>query len=152
MIQEFKEFIARGNVIDLAVGVIIGGAFGKIVSSLTEDLIMPPIGLVLGKVDFNSLFVSLNGQAYESLAKAREAGAPVLAFGSFFNQVVSFLIIAFCVFLLVKAVNKLNREKEDAPAAPAPATRECPECLSTVALKARRCPHCTSSLEPVAAA
>ena len=149
MLGEFKEFIARGNVIDLAVGVIIGGAFGKIVTSLTEDLIMPPLGLVLGKVDFNSLFVSLNGEYYPTLAKAREAGAPVLALGSFLNQCVNFVLIAFCVFLLVKAVNRFKRQRQ-APPVPAPTTRECPECLSAIPQMARRCAHCTAAVEPAA--
>lgn len=150
MLDEFKEFIARGNVIDLAVGVIIGGAFGKIVTSLTEDVLMPPVGMALGKIDFSSLFLSLNGQSYPSLEVARAAGAPVLAWGLFLNNVVNFLIVAFCIFLLVKAINRFHRKKEAAPEAPAPAVRECPECLSSVPLKARRCPHCTSALEPAA--
>lgn len=150
MIQEFKSFIARGNVIDMAVGVIIGGAFGKIVSSLTEDLIMPPIGMVLGKVDFSSLFVQLSGDPVSSLDAAKKAGIPILAYGNFVNQVINFLIIAFCVFLLVKAVSRLLPKAEEAPAAPAPAVRDCPECLSSIPLKARRCPHCTATVEPAA--
>lgn len=150
MFQEFKEFIARGNVVDMAVGVIIGAAFGRIVTSMTEDLLMPPLGLVLGKVDFSSLFLSLNGQTYPSLEAAKAAGAPVIAWGFFLNQVVSFLIVAFCVFLLVKAVNRMHRKKEQAPDPSVPSTRECPECLSTIPIMARRCSQCTSVVEPVA--
>jgi len=121
--QEFREFIARGNVIDLAVGVIIGGAFGKIVSSLVGDVIMPPIGALMKGVNFSSLFISLNGQTYESLAKAKEAGAPVIGYGAFVNTVIEFLIVAACVFMLVKAVNKLKRAPEPAPAAPPEPTK-----------------------------
>lgn len=150
MLNEFKEFIARGNVIDLAVGVIIGGAFGKIVTSLTEDILLPPVGMALGKIDFSSLFLSLNGQTYPSVEVARTAGAPVVAWGLFLNNLVNFLIVAFCIFLLVKAINRLHRKKEGAPETPAPAMRECPDCLSSVPVKARRCSHCTSALEPAA--
>jgi large conductance mechanosensitive channel len=151
MIQEFKSFIARGNVIDMAVGVIIGGAFGKIVSSLTEDLIMPPIGMVLGKVDFASLFVQLAGEPASSLDAARQAGVPILAYGNFVNQIINFLIIAFCVFLLVKAVSRLMPKKEEeAPAGPA--MRDCPECCSSIPAKARRCSHCTAVVEPTESA
>ncbi len=121
--QEFREFIARGNVIDLAVGVIIGGAFGKIVSSLVGDVIMPPIGALMKGVNFSALFISLNGQTYESLAKAKEAGAPVIGYGAFVNTVIEFLIVAVCVFILVKAVNKLKRAPEPAPAAPPEPTK-----------------------------
>jgi large conductance mechanosensitive channel len=118
MVKEFREFIARGNVIDLAVGVIIGGAFGKIVNSLVTDMIMPPIGALLKGVNFNNLYISLDGKSYESLAKAKELGAPVIGYGTFFNTAIEFLIIAACVFLLVKIVNKVKRTEPPAPAAP----------------------------------
>ena len=144
MLKEFREFIMRGNVMDLAVGVIIGGAFGKIVSSLVSDLIMPPIGLLLNGVNFSDLFVSLNGQAYGTLAEAQAAGAPTLNYGSFFNNVIDFLIIALVIFLMVRAVNRLQRP---APAAAAPATtKDCPFCFSAIPIKATRCPNCTSQL------
>ncbi len=139
MIREFKAFIARGNMLDMAVGIIIGVAFGKIVTSLVEDVIMPPIGLLLGKVDFSGLYVNLSGTEYESLAKAREAGAAVIAYGSFINTIINFLIVAFAVFLLVKAANKLRAAEE-------PTTRECPHCLTKIAVGATRCPACTSDL------
>src|SRR5947208_8157772 len=143
MLKEFKEFVMRGNVLDLAIAVIIGAAFGAIVTSLVNDILMPPLGLALGKVDFKDLFISLNGQPYPSLAAAKTAGAPVLAYGQFINTVINFLVIAFVIFLLVKQV---NRFKKPAPAPAAPATKECPYCASTIALKAVRCPQCTSEL------
>jgi large conductance mechanosensitive channel len=147
MLKEFKEFAMRGNVIDMAVGIIIGAAFGAIVKSLVDDVLMPPIGMLLGNVDFSDLYIVLkDGVAagpYASLAEARKAGAVTINYGVFFNSVVSFLIVAFSVFLLVRSINKLKRE---APSA-APATKECPYCLSTVALKATRCPQCTSELK-----
>ena len=143
MLKEFKEFIARGNVIDLAVAVVMGAAFGPIVTSLVNDVIMPPIGLVLGKVDFKDLFIGLSGQSYPSLAAAKAAAAPVIGYGSFLNTVINFLIVSFAVFLLVKQV---NRFKPPAPVA-APATKDCPYCLSAVPLKATRCAHCTSELK-----
>jgi large conductance mechanosensitive channel len=118
IVKEFREFISKGNVIDLAVGVIIGAAFGKIVSSLVTDVIMPPIGLVLGKMDFSNLFVTLDGKTYESLKVAKDAGGAVIAYGSFVNTFIEFLIIAFCVFILVKIVNTIRRKQEAAPAAP----------------------------------
>lgn len=125
MWEDFKKFIAQGNAIDLAIGVIIGAAFGKIVASLVEDIIMPPIGLLLGKVDFSSLFVNLSGTAYDSLAKAKEAGAPTLNYGIFFNNVINFLIIALVVFMLVKQINRLKKPApEPAPAAPPPLTKD----------------------------
>ena len=137
----------------MAVGIIIGAAFGKIVNSLVEDVIMPPIGLLLGKVDFGSLFVSLNGQSYPSLAAAKQAGAPTLNYGLFLNNILTFLIVAFAVFLLVKGVNRLRRQDE-AVAEPAaePTEKACPFCQSQIAIQATRCPHCTSMLEetPVA--
>jgi large conductance mechanosensitive channel len=144
MLKEFREFIARGNAIDLAVGVIIGTAFGSIVTSLVNDIIMPPIGLVLGGVDFTNLFVSLSGQEFPTLKAAKEAGAPTLNYGVFLNAVINFLIIAFVIFMLVRTINRLRQEKP-APAA-APTTKECPYCLSTIPLKATRCPQCTSEV------
>ena len=145
MLKEFKEFAVRGNVLDLAIGVIIGAAFGKIVSSLVDDIIMPPIGLVLGRVDFASLFVSLNGKPYASLAQAKAAGAPTLNYGVFLNTVLSFLIVAFVVFLIVREFNKMRRGEEKP--AEAPVVKECPYCLSSIPIKATRCPHCTSELK-----
>ena len=142
MLKEFREFAARGNVIDLAVGVIIGAAFGKVVSSLVTDVIMPPIGMALGRVDFSNLFVALNGVTFASLDEAKKAGAPTLNYGVFLNSCLEFLIVAFAVFLLVKQVNRLK----------GPAivdTRDCPFCLSKVPLKATRCPACTSEVKPV---
>lgn len=146
MWKEFKEFIARGNVMDLAVAVIIGAAFGKIVSSLVDGIIMPPIGLILGKVDFSSLFIVLDSAkgVPESVADAKAKGIPVLAYGLFINDVVNFLIIAFSVFSVVKVANSLKRET---PAAPSePTTKECRYCLSTIPIKATKCPHCTADL------
>lgn len=147
MFKEFKEFAMRGNVIDMAVGIIMGAAFGAIVKSLVDDVLMPPIGMLLGNVDFSDLYIVLKDGAaagpYASLAEARKAGAVTINYGVFLNSVVSFLIVAFSVFLLVRSINKLKRE---APSA-APATKEYPYCLSTVALKATRCPQCTSELK-----
>lgn len=143
MLKEFKDFVMRGNVLDLAIAVIIGVAFGAIVTSLVNDILMPPLGLALGKVDFKDLFVSLNGQTYPSLAAAKTAGAPVIAYGQFINTVINFLVIAFVIFLIVKQV---NRFKQPAPAALAPATKECPYCASAIPVKAVRCPMCTSDL------
>lgn len=144
MLKEFKAFVMRGNVLDLAIGVIIGGAFGKIVTSLVDDVLMPPVGLVLGRVDFSNLFVALDGRAYASRAVAKEAGAPVLAYGAFLNTVIQFLIVALCVFFLVKAVTRLQRE----PVAQAveTKTRNCPFCVSVIPVEATRCPSCTSHL------
>jgi large conductance mechanosensitive channel len=144
MLKEFKEFAMRGNVLDMAVGIIIGAAFGKIITSFVNDILMPPIGLLLGKVDFSNLFLNLSGKPYETLAAAKTASAPTLNYGLFLNTVIDFVIVAFAVFLLVRQVNRLNRPAEAAPAAPT--TRDCPYCLSSVALKATRCPHCTSEL------
>jgi large conductance mechanosensitive channel len=148
MIKEFKEFAVKGNVLDLAVGVIIGAAFGKIVSSLVDDVIMPPIGLALGKVDFANLFWNLGDKPVATVAAAKAAGVPTINYGIFLNNVISFLIVAFVVFLIVKQFNRLRRQ-EPAPAA-APSTRECLYCFSAVPLKATRCPHCTSELRPAA--
>ena len=146
MLHEFKKFIARGSVIDLAVAVIIGAAFGKIVNSLVEGVIMPPLGLVLGRVDFSSLFYTLDRShgIPGSLVEARAKGIPVLAYGAFINDVVNFLIIAAVVFLLVRAVNRIDRRSTIPP--PPQATKECPYCLSAIPPKATRCPHCTSHL------
>jgi large conductance mechanosensitive channel len=144
MLKEFRDFIARGNVIDLAVAVIMGAAFGPIVTSLVNDIVMPPIGMALGQVDFKDLFVSLDGGSYPSLAQAKEAGAPVIAYGSFLNTVINFLIISFVVFLLVKQVNRL---KGPPPAPAAPTTKDCPYCFTAIPLKATRCPHCTADLK-----
>lgn len=141
--EEFKAFVMRGNVIDMAVGVIIGGAFGKIVSSMVSDIIMPPIGLLLGKVDFSSLYINMSGKAFASLAEAQKAGAPTLNYGLFLNNVINFLIVAFVIFIMIQQINKLSKPAK--PAAPAaPTTKECPFCCSTVAIKAVRCPNCTS--------
>lgn len=143
--NEFKKFIMRGNVIDMAVGVIIGAAFGKIVTSLVNDIIMPPIGLLLGKVDFAGLYVSLNGQAYASLAEAQKAGAPTLNYGLFINTVINFLIVAFVIFIMIQQINRLTAKPPAPPAAPT--TKECPFCLAAVPLKATRCGQCTSQLQ-----
>jgi len=145
MLREFKEFAMRGNVIDMAVGVIIGAAFGKIVTSLTNDILMPPIGLLLGKVDFSSLYLNLSGTAYPSLAEAKKAGAATINYGAFINTVIDFLIVAFVIFLLIR---QINRFLAPAPAPPAePTTKECPHCLSQIPAKATRCAHCTSPLQ-----
>lgn len=142
MLQEFKKFIMRGNVFDLAVGIIIGGAFGKIVTSFVNDILMPPIGALLGKVDFTNLFISLTGEKYASLAAAQEAGAATINYGMFFNTILDFVIVALVIFLLVRQVNKLKKEE---PAA-APTTKSCPYCFTDIPIKATRCPHCTSQL------
>ena len=150
MMKEFKEFAVKGNVIDMAVGIIIGAAFGTIVKSLVADVIMPPIGLLLGNVDFTNLFIVLKHAPevaqYASLADAQAAGAVTLNYGVFINTIISFLIVAFAIFILIKNVNRLKREKEAAPAPP-PSTKECPQCFSTISIKAVRCPFCTSTLE-----
>jgi len=141
MLKEFKEFALRGNVLDMAIGIIVGVAFGKIITSLVTDIIMPPIGLVLGRVDFADLYFSLNGKTYPSLAAAKAAGAATINYGVFLNTILDFLIVAFVMFLVVRQVNRAF------PAAPAaPATRECPFCLSQIAIKASRCPNCTSQI------
>jgi large conductance mechanosensitive channel len=149
MLKEFKEFAMRGNVVDMAVGIIIGAAFGTIVKSLVSDVIMPPIGLLLGNVDFENLFAVLKQGAaagpYASLADAKAAGAVSMNYGVFFNTIISFVIVAFCVFLLIRGINQLKR-KEEAPA-PEPTTKECPYCFSTIPIKATRCGHCTSELK-----
>jgi len=143
MLEEFKKFAMRGNVIDLAVGFILGGAFGAIVSSLVKDIIMPPIGLILGKVDFASLYIDLSGKGYASLADAQKAGAATINYGLFINTVISFIIVAFVLFLLIRQVNRLTVK----PAAPAvPTAKDCPFCFSSIPIKATRCPNCTSQL------
>ena len=144
VLKEFREFAIRGNVVDLAVGVIIGAAFGKIVTTLVEGILMPPIGLALGRIDFASLFYVLDASKGipASLADAKAKGIPVLAYGQFINDIISFLIVALAVFVVVKQVNRLKREE---PAA-APTTKECPDCATTIPAKAKRCPNCTSQL------
>jgi large conductance mechanosensitive channel len=148
MLKEFKEFVLRGNVVDMAVGIIIGAAFGTIVASLVNDIIMPPIGLLLGGVDFSNLFILLKAGSpaapYASLADAQAAGAVTINYGLFINAVVSFLIVALVIFLLIRSINRLKREEEAPPAEPT--TKECPFCLSTIPIKATRCAHCTSEL------
>jgi large conductance mechanosensitive channel len=146
MLKEFKEFAMRGNVIDMAVGIIIGAAFGKIVTSLVNDVIMPPIGLALGNVDFTNLFLDLSGKGYASLKEAQAAGAPTINYGVFLNTILDFVIVAFVIFLMIRQINRLKREAPATPAAP-PSTRDCPFCLSGIPLKATRCPHCTSEVK-----
>jgi len=142
VLKEFKQFAMRGNVVDLAVGVIIGAAFGKIVSSLVEDVIMPPIGLLLGHVNFSQRFLSLDGKFYETLEAAKKAAAPTLNYGIFLNSVINFLIVAFAVFLVVQQVNRWTKKPETA----VPATKDCPQCAMTIPLAAKRCGHCTTQL------
>ena len=143
MLKDFKEFIMRGNALDLAVAVIIGAAFGKIITSLVNDVLMPPIGLLLGKVDFSNLFLNLSGAPYSALSSAKAAGAPTINYGLFLNALVDFIIIALVLFLVIRVANRLHRPEP----APAPITKECPYCLSTIAVKATRCPSCTSELK-----
>ncbi len=148
MLKEFREFAMRGNVVDMAVGIIIGAAFGAIVKSLVDDVIMPPIGMILGNVDFSNLFLVLRdgvsaAAPYVSLAEAKKAGAVTINYGIFINAVISFLIVAFAVFILIKNINRLKKVEP----APEPSTKECPFCLSAIPLKATRCPHCTSNVE-----
>jgi large conductance mechanosensitive channel len=144
MLKEFREFALKGNVIDLAIGIIIGAAFNKVVQSLVNDIIMPPIGMLMGKMDFSALFVNLSGKQFETLVEAKKAGAATLNYGLFINTIVDFAIMAFVVFIMVKQINRIKRE---APAAAAPATKECPFCLSIVPLAATRCSQCTSMFE-----
>ena len=143
MLKEFKEFINRGNVLDMAVGVIMGGAFGAIAKSLVDDILMPLIGVALGGVDFQELFISLDGKTYASLAQATEEGGAILRYGVFINSIVMFLLISLCLFFVVRAFNQMRREE---PAAE-PTTKVCPYCKSEIAIDATRCPHCTSELE-----
>lgn len=146
MLKEFRDFVARGNVMDLAVGVILGAAFGKIVTTLVEGIIMPPVGLALGRIDFSSLFVALDGSTPASLADAKAKGIPVIAYGQFINDIISFLIIALAVFLIVKQVNRIKSAMDRPAPAASPSTKECPYCFSTISVRARRCPNCTSEL------
>ena len=148
MLKEFREFISRGNVLDLAVGVIIGAAFGKIVTTLVENVLMPPIGLVLGRIDFSSLFFVLDSSKGipASLAEAKTKGIPVVAYGQFINDIITFVIVAFCVFLMVRQVNRIQSAIDKPAPAAAPTTKDCPFCTSSVSIKATRCPHCTSAI------
>lgn len=145
MFKEFKEFAVKGNVVDLAVGVVIGGAFGKIVTSLVNDILMPPIGLILGRVDFSNLFINLSGEHYSSLAEAQAAGAATLNYGIFLNNVINFLIVSFSIFLVIRQLNRFRRKQEQAPAN----VHECPFCTKEISIKAKRCPHCTSIIKPL---
>lgn len=144
MLKEFKEFAMRGNVVDLAVGLVMGAAFTAIVQSLVNDVVMPPIGRILGRVDFSNLFINLGPGSYATLRAAKEAGAATIAYGLFLNTVVNFVVVAFVMFVLVRQVNRLRRGDQPPP----PTTRQCPYCQMTIALKATRCPHCTSDLAP----
>jgi large conductance mechanosensitive channel len=143
MLKEFKEFAMRGNVVDLAVGVVIGAAFGKIVTSLVQDVMMPPFGVLLNHVNFSDLFISLNGKHYDHLVEAQKAGAATINYGIFLNNVIDFLIVAFCIFLMVRQMNRWTKKPE--PAA-VPATKECPECATQIPIKAKKCPNCTAEL------
>jgi len=141
MLEEFKKFVTRGSVIDLAVAVIFGAAFGKIITSLVNDIVMPPIGLLLGRVNFTNLFINLSGTSYDSLAAAKEAGAATINYGLFINTIIEFLIVAFVLFLIIKQVNRMQAVKEAAPT-----TKECPFCGTAIPIQAKRCPNCTSQL------
>jgi len=142
MFKDFKAFLMRGNVLDLGAAVMIGAAFGAIVTSLVNDIIMPPIGMLLGHIDFKELFVTLNGKSYPTLAAAKTAGAPVVAYGQFLNTVVNFVIVAFVIFLTVRLASKVRKP----PAPAAPTTKDCPFCVTAIPISATRCPHCTSQL------
>jgi large conductance mechanosensitive channel len=144
MLKEFKEFALRGNVIDLAVGVIIGGTFGKIITSLVSDIIMPPIGMLLGKVNFSNLFIDLSGQGYTTLAAAKDAGAATINYGMFLNTILDFIIVAFVIFLVIRQMNRMK--KPEPVVVPEPTTKPCPHCFTEIPLKATRCPNCTSQL------
>ena len=144
MVEEFKKFIMRGNVLDMAVGIIIGAAFGKIVTSFVNDVLMPPLGLIVGQVDFSNLFINLSSTEVNTLAEAKDAGIPIIAYGSFINSIIDFLIIAFAIFMLIKQVNRLMPKKVEEPAKD---PRKCPFCKEVVADDATRCPHCTSELK-----
>lgn len=145
MLKEFREFAMRGNVLDMAIGIIIGTAFGKIITSLVNDILMPPVGVLMGKVDFTNLFVNISPQRYQRLADAKSAGAATINYGLFLNTIIDFIIVAFVIFLLIRQVNRFKKKEEPA----APVTKDCPFCLSAVPVKAIRCPHCTSDLKSV---
>ena len=138
--KEFRDFVSRGNVVDLAVGVIIGASFGKIVTSLVSDVIMPPIGLLMGQVDFSGLFINLSSKSYETLAAAKAAGAPTINYGLFINNVIDFSIVSFVIFMLIKQINRFTKKPAE------PTTKDCPLCCSAIPLKASKCPHCTSNI------
>ncbi len=146
MLEDFKKFALKGNVVDMAVGIIIGAAFGKIISSLVKDIIMPPIGMLMGNVDFSQLFINLSDKTYETLALAEAAGAPVMKYGVFINTVLDFLIVAFAIFMAIKVMTNMKKKEEAAPAA-APTIKKCTECLSEIPLEAKRCSHCASPQE-----
>ena len=150
MVSEFKDFALKGNVVDMAVGIIVGAAFGKIVASLVKDIIMPPIGVLIGGIDFSNYFVTLTGGSFATLAEAEEAEAAVIKYGQVLTIAVDFTVVAFVVFLLIRGMNNLRRKEEEAPPA-APTTRDCPFCVSAIPLQATRCPNCTSALEAAAA-
>jgi len=144
MLKEFKEFAMRGNVVDMAVGIVIGGAFGKIVASFVKDVLMPPIGMLMGGIDFSTKFINLGEGTFATLAEAQEAGAATLNYGAFINTVIDFVIIAFAIFMVINAMNKAKKKEEEPPAEPT--TKDCPHCLSTIPIKASRCGHCTAQL------
>ena len=146
MIKEFKAFIMRGNVLDLAIAVIIGGVFGKIVSSLVNDILMPPIGLILGKVDFSNRYLNLSDASFTTLADAQKAGVPIIKYGAFINTIIDFLIVSFIIFLVVRAANRVQKKLQEEPKAAA-VTKDCPYCISTIPIKATRCAHCTAELK-----
>ena len=142
MLEDFKKFALKGNVVDMAVGIIIGVAFGKIISSFVKDVLMPPIGMLMGGMDFSQLFINLGDKAYDTLALAVEAGAPVIKYGAFINTVLDFLIVAFAIFMAIKVMSNMQKKEEEAPAAPT--TKKCTECLSEIPIEAKRCSHCAS--------
>ena len=145
MLKEFKEFAMKGNVFDMAVGIIIGAAFGKVVSSFVSDILMPPIGILLGKMDFSNLFINISGKSYNTIAEAKTAGAATINYGLFFNALIDFVIVAFAIFLLIRQINRLKRQPEAIPSVPD--TKECFYCFTAIPVKATRCPHCTSELK-----
>ncbi len=146
MLEDFKKFALKGNVVDMAVGIIIGAAFGKIVSSFVKDVLMPPIGMLMGNMDFSQLFVNLSDKTYETLALAEEAGAPVIKYGAFINTVLDFIIVAFAIFMAIKVMSNMKKKEEAAPEA-APTTKKCTECCSEIPIEAKRCAHCASPQE-----